>query len=276
MTTHLCASCTPHSLRDDYVSIPSQAPRLERQDAQTGQSPYVCNSSASSQPPSGPTPLAALKAALTAVPGSTAMIEHHKGRKRQRYVGKIYDPVAARPRPALMSPAQTQITATLRYDTVNWMVISATVPVYASEYITIAKLDASSKYLTLFDQYRIEEVEVWLEPDDPRDTGSSSPLATGVDIDDANVPTTFDQVADKQGSLVSSGLAARYHRWVPHVAVAVYSGAFTSFANSPPMWIDVGSPNVQHYGLKAASTALRAQSMNLSVRAKVSFRGASI
>lgn len=57
------------------------------------------------------------------------------------------------------------------------------------------------------------------------------------------------------------------------MAVAVYSGAFTSFANAPSSWIDSGSPNVQHYGLKAAVTATAAvQTYNLQVRARVSFR----
>jgi len=38
----------------------------------------------------------------------------------------------------------------------------------------------------------------------------------------------------------------------PHVAIAAYSGAFTSFANKKMVWIDSGSPSVVHYGVKSA------------------------
>jgi len=62
------------------------------------------------------------------------------------------------------------------------------------------------------------------------------------------------------------------------MAVAAFSGAFTSYSNVPAGWIDSASPGVQHYGLKLyfESTPFGVISYEYSVRAKVSFRGPGI
>lgn len=61
------------------------------------------------------------------------------------------------------------------------------------------------------------------------------------------------------------------------MAVAVYSGAFTSFSNAPAGWIDAASPGVQMYGIKTAmttSTAIIGYTIN--IKAIVSFRSPGI
>jgi len=120
---------------------------------------------------------------------------------------------------------------------------------------------------------------VWVEcPEVMSATVNSVPFYTAVDLDDANNPTAVSQVAGKQGAVVSMTGTGHYHAWKPHMAVAVYSGAFTSFSNAPAGWIDSGSTGVQHYGLKAAVNGADGQvhGYYALVRAKISFRAAGI
>jgi len=64
-------------------------------------------------------------------------------------------------------------------------------------------------------------------------------------------------------------------RFVPHLALAAYApSAFTSFANTKPIWLDTGNTTVAHYGLKLAATPAitNAQVFDLTVRYNISFR----
>jgi hypothetical protein len=159
-----------------------------------------------------------------------------------------------------------------------FLTTSTTIPTFASFAFQVNGLANSAEYLGLFDQYRIDWVEVWIEPDVAQGSTVFGPFATAVDLDDVNVPSTYVQVASKQGSLNGNGGSGRYHSFQPHMAVAVYSGTFTSFANSPPEWIDSGSPAVQHYGIKTAALATPSGTIAYlaTVRARVSFRAPGV
>ena len=189
-------------------------------------------------------------------------------------VSKFYDLSAGRPYPALTSTEQS-ITVTLSLASANFFAISATVPQFAGLSLALNQFARYAEYVGLFDQYRFEQIEVWLNPNQVS-ASAQAEIATCVDLDDATTPTLYEHVIAKQGSLSGSGQAGHYHKWKPHVAVAVYSGAFTSFANAPASWIDSGSPGVQHYGLKVASGLGAVIGYNLDVRAVVSFRGPGI
>jgi len=66
---------------------------------------------------------------------------------------------------------------------------------------------------------------------------------------------------------------SHYRKFIPHVAVASYSGTFTSFTNEVAPWIDIASPSVQHYGLKTACTPTTAVvQYTARARLSVSFR----
>jgi hypothetical protein len=142
----------------------------------------------------------------------------------------------------------------------------------------VAFFQISTVALTMFDQYKIEQLEIWLTPDTTVTNLSRTMIASAIDLDDAATPTSFLTVSDKQGSLVTSGQAGHYHKWKPHMATAVYSGAFTSFANEPAGWIDSGSPNVQHYGVKSATSGADGVVVrySLEVRGVLSFRSPSV
>jgi hypothetical protein len=151
-----------------------------------------------------------------------------------------------------------------------------TVPVYAAAYFTLANCANYGAFTNLFDQYMIEEIEVWIEPNNVVNDSSQGAVASAIDLDDVTVPSTFANVAQKQGALIS-GLSGHYHRFIPHIAIASYAGAFTSYTNCEPMWIDGASPNVQHYGLKTAAVAgSTAVSWTLTSRFLVAFRAPGV
>jgi hypothetical protein len=201
-----------------------------------------------------------------------------KGRKRsRRSVAKFFNMAAGRPYPHL-TDLQQQIQVTLQGTLPTWFTSSTTLPTYSSKSFSLVDLGGSSSFLTVFDQYRFDMIEVWLEPQTGTSPGTYPLFATSVDLDDAAAPSSFNQVADHQEALVGEGQAGRYHKWKPHMAVAAYSGAFTSYANEPAGWIDSASTAVQHYGFKAACLASPGQAITyaLSFRALLSFRAPGI
>jgi hypothetical protein len=206
--------------------------------------------------------------------GSSAIVAARRGKgrsKQDKTVGRFFNMVGGRPFPLKASPA-TQITVAMEKSTAV-LFTSTSVNTYSGQMFRLNDFANVAAYLGCFDQYKIDLVEVWLEPNQGPSAVYST-LTSVVDLDDANAPASLEQAMSLQGALVGNGGTGRYHRWVPHVAVAVYSGAFTSFENAPPAWIDTSSPNVQHYGLKLAvgpTTAI--QSYTLTARATVSFRG---
>jgi hypothetical protein len=160
--------------------------------------------------------------------------------------------------------------------TANFLTNSAAVPTFASTYFTMSQLDNQSSYSAVFDQYRIDLIEVLIEPQISEvltaatDVGS---FISVVDIDDANVPTVYLELGGYTNSIQTKSTQSHYHCFKPSVAVAVYSGAFTSFAASTSLWLDCASNTVQHYGIKmACSTAAQIQTFALSAKIHVSWR----
>jgi len=165
----------------------------------------------------------------------------------------------------------------MSYDT-GWVTTSTSNPTFATTYFSLSNFYSYAEYTGLFDQYRFDELEIWIEPQlNASATAATSSWFSAVDFDDVAVPTIMGTVAAKQGAVGSNTGAGHYHRFIPHMAVAAYGGAFTQFANVPPDWIDSGSPNVQHYGIKSAfETEGVARPFRAIVRAKVSFRAPGI
>lgn len=156
---------------------------------------------------------------------------------------------------------------------------SSTVPTFGSAFFTVSSLADITGYSNLFEQYRITRIEVLIEPQVSETTNTSADpgeYISVVDIDDANTPTSYPDLGSYTTAVQTRGTQQHYHCWTPTVAVAVYSGAFTSFAATTSMWLDMGSPNIQHYGLKAGAPVVPAggiQSYLYQARLHVSFRG---
>lgn len=131
---------------------------------------------------------------------------------------------------------------------------STTIPTFGSKYFSTADFPQFSSWASVFDQYKFVEVEVWITPATPVQTlVGTAYFYSVIDYDDANNLSSIPAVVQYTNLVCSPHTNGHYRKFTPHIAGAVYSGAFTSFANRRPEWIDVASPNVQHYGLKCAS-----------------------
>jgi hypothetical protein len=117
---------------------------------------------------------------------------------------------------------------------------------------------------TLFDQYRITDIEVWLNPGiqagSTYNPGTSGYMYTVTDYDDAANLASPSAALQYTNVMQGPSQMGHYRKWKPHVAEALYGGAFTSFGNIAAPWIDMASPGVQHYGFKAITTAASSSS----------------
>jgi len=142
----------------------------------------------------------------------------------------------------------------------------------------MSNLPIASSYLSLFDQYKIDLIEVWAFPTELGSVTDASlrsyVWASVVDYDDSNNLTSYAAATGYENCLQTTDAVGHYRCFRPHIAVAAYSGAFNSYKNEPAGWIDSGSPGVVHYGLKFAfnTTAANAITFNYFARFTVSFR----
>jgi len=221
-------------------------------------------------------PTLAERASLSAVPSGMVAREPRRT-KRQKAVSMVYDRAGVRP--GLKALAEEQSIRTMVSLDASFILTPGNVTnAYFAAYFAIGQYNLGS-FLAVFDQYRIDLVEVWLSPVEGADTRFPGTFATCLDYDDANVPTTSAQVMHHPSALVSAGNACHYHRFVPHMAVAAYSGAFTSYANVPAGFIDSASPNVQHFGIKgmcSAATSSASVSYAMYSRLTVTFRAPGV
>lgn len=154
---------------------------------------------------------------------------------------------------------------------------SASVPTAAAYNFVMSSLDNATSFSAIFDQYRVPLMEYTIMPRYQQVTEFGSAYGPGqyvtaVDLDDSATPS-FNGLLDYPGAIVTEGNKQHKHTFVPHVAVAAYSGTFVSYANETAPWLDVASPNVQHFGIKMASTVTgTALTFDVKVRVMVEFR----
>jgi hypothetical protein len=157
----------------------------------------------------------------------------------------------------------------------TWITTSLTLNTFASQVFTLNDLAQVATLSALFDQYKIEAITCWVKPELSVATAQIPvDYATCIDLDDATVPAAYTTVEEFQTCVSSPLTLGHCHKFRPHIAVAAYSGAFTSFKNDPSTWIDVASPGVQHFGLKGAclTTGMSVTSIHLSARFQIAFR----
>jgi len=128
---------------------------------------------------------------------------------------------------------------------------STTIPLFGTFNFAFSQLDQVTQLAAVFDQYRIAMVEITFKPRANQSTGSGTSLFYScVDLDDSTNASSINAIEDYPGCQVTENYVQHKHTFVPHIAVAAYSGVFTSFANETAPWIDVASTQVQHYGVK--------------------------
>lgn len=216
--------------------------------------------------------LADLKAGMTAV---AAGLSYRRGPKKKKNTITSIVFNSMNRRPGIQRSVKEQIITLNLSRIATSLSTSITVPTYISSSFTLNSFNDYSSYTSLFDQYKFNEIEVWIEPTLSSSTAVANigNYCTAIDYDDANTPTSIDNVEGHQGSLISTGFASHYHRWVPGMAIAAYSGAFSSFSSSKPTWIDSASPGVQHYGFKfAAAVTSSVIVYTMTFKASVSFK----
>jgi hypothetical protein len=131
---------------------------------------------------------------------------------------------------------------------------TVTLPAFSALYFTAAAhITQFASFASVFDQYRIMDIEVWLAPATGASTtlgSSTATFASVIDYDDSNTPALMSQLYQYENVIMGNTRNGHYRKFRPHVASAVYNGAFGGFENQLSPWIDVASSNVQHYGLK--------------------------
>jgi len=129
---------------------------------------------------------------------------------------------------------------------------SNTLPTFFARFFSFNDLQQTSSFQALFDQYHIKEIELWVQP-----VNNTATIATAgptwysvIDYDDAATPSALASLQQYTNVITTPLNNGHYIRFKPHVAEALYGGAFTAFGNVPSPWIDSASPGVQHYGFK--------------------------
>jgi len=157
-----------------------------------------------------------------------------------------------------------------------------TSPTLTYLYFQLNYLDQYTSYTAIYDQYRIDKVDVTFWPqfraNSMAQTGAVVPLIyVVVDLDDASAPTSIGFLEQYQNCVVRNDERAFTVSFQPHVALAAYRGGFTGFANAGNQWIDSASPDIAHYGIKLGITPQNTsvsqyQQWTITTRLHVSFR----
>jgi hypothetical protein len=120
---------------------------------------------------------------------------------------KTYNTLAGRPRNWLTSREQS-ITVTLELTPVTFLTTSTSAAVYTAYPFALNAAAAYAEYTSLFDHYRIDGIEAYVEPFlAAQGTTVFGDVALAVDLDDSSTPSSLNTVASKQGSIVCSGAA---------------------------------------------------------------------
>jgi len=137
-----------------------------------------------------------------------------------------------------------------------------------AHFFSLSSVYNSGTFTQLFDRYKILGVKVRIVPystQTPMDNynvstqqASSWMIHSVIDYDDAtpvsSSATGVQAISDRPSYRWNNMLDPRrlgHKRYLrPRIAVAAYSGTFTSYTNMKSPWIDQQSPAVQHYGLK--------------------------
>jgi len=180
-------------------------------------------------------------------------------------------------------PRPTDVYVTRQVTGPTMITAAPTSAVNSTTYFQLSNLDNYTTFQNMFDQYRIDAIRMTI-------TSQNNAVGMVVNSTTTLVPLYCVLDYDNTSNLGSAAAARQYANCVvlepgkscvrtfqPRVATAAYSGAFTSFANQAPPWIDSASPSVQHYGVKifvpgvaAAQTSL--QSWDVTYEYYVSFK----
>jgi hypothetical protein len=161
---------------------------------------------------------------------------------------------------------------------------SATAITYGALTFQLSDLSTSSSLTTLFDKYRLKEIEIIFFPIDNQyniDVTGSATIGnfyTAIDFDNASAPTSIAQIERYSTSVVTSGNKPQYRHFRPRTVRPVYiSGVSTGYAEGrPDDWLDCAYPSIPYYALLyALSQTANAGTCTYGVRARYMFQFAA-
>jgi hypothetical protein len=140
---------------------------------------------------------------------------------------------------------------------------------------TINQMPQAATWLSAFDQYKIEFLELWitttssvsLQPD-------ASRWYSVIDYDDDGTSITEAQI-QQYGNVTDCNRSENvYRKFRPHIALSVNATGGAALArNAPSDWIDSAANSVKHFGLKLfMQVNVNALTLNLRGRYHVAFR----
>jgi hypothetical protein len=144
---------------------------------------------------------------------------------------------------------------------------------FSGTFFALSSMNDASEYAAVFDQYRIMAVEITITPSSMIPAGLTGHLMSSVDYDD--VASISPALQAQKSTVVLSNLQDTVVRsFTPRIALAAYSGAFSSYSVAPAQtWINTASPTVQHYGHKlTANPTTTAITYDLYTRVWFQFR----
>ncbi len=182
------------------------------------------------------------------------------------------------------SGKKLETVVTKIYGTANKGVVTSTSAaegLYAFSFALSDMADYTS-YTSVWDQYRILELDLTLVPLTLQSAPSTGPAYAfcyvAPDYDDATTPANTAAMLS-YSNLAVLGPSEKYScKIAPCVDVATTTSAAASITGSMSVkspWLDCSSPSVAHYGLKAAitqSTSTNLTQWNLFARFVVEFR----
>jgi hypothetical protein len=163
----------------------------------------------------------------------------------------------------------------------NFLVQSSSAFVGVAYNFALSQVTDSTQLLTVFDQYRVNAIEIFLRPVAMPITATVQPIGvmyTVIDYDDSTPLTTAVYMLAYDNCIATSTVESQRRCFKPRVANALYGGStFTSYGNERAPWIDSTSYTVPHYGLKAGvdqGNSTQLQTWSLVANVELEFRQA--
>jgi hypothetical protein len=131
---------------------------------------------------------------------------------------------------------------------------NAVAPQFLAYNFQLAQVSNYNNLSLVYDQYRINAVEVKFSLRNPGAATNYPRLSIYPDFDDATPPPSYSAALSHPRVTQHSFTVSQTDFTValsPRPAAALYQGAFSSFGQpDKPMFVDVNYPTTQHYGLK--------------------------
>jgi hypothetical protein len=163
----------------------------------------------------------------------------------------------------------------------NYLVQGTSTPTSTNLSWNLSSCSQVTQFATIFDQYRIEQVEVIFRPEFNAQPMQASTFVTPllrvvVDYDDTSAANLTQLEAYNNCNI--SMFETVSVTFVPHVAIAgAYGGTFSQYQNATAPWFDTASDDTSHYGVKCGCDAAGSgqtvfQSWIITTRLRISFK----